>query len=1538
MSLADEITRVLGSGNFNDKLKQHYITHGATGGSLMDCERQFLAQVVTESQFKSTQDMWVEALQNLGLTGSFMDMLVQFWTTYDGAFGIPATRTREFTLDNDAIANNASDGNLLLGIDLGTGVTHVINTNTTNGVFSVTDDDDNPTWSYDHDGTYAITDTAVVTFTGSLGSTEITIDFTINPAIVVKNVTVANSGTANNNSDGDLIVNGSVGGNITFFWPTIPMYDAQRVTLNPTNTELIVWQYVHDGSAPQEDYWVIEITGDEGKVIVQMNITISATGNISPTAVDDSFTFSEDDGQSVLNVLANDTDPDAGDTLAVIDIDTTGTIGLATLADGTVYYNPNGQFESLPVGATAIDSFDYTVSDGAGGTDTATVNITINGVNDAPVSALPITMNVTRGFSANEDDLVGYTSLLDGVVDVDAGDTFAVDTTPAVAPTHGSVTLVSDGTFTLDNNGNAATTDTFTVTIRDLGGSGLSINRVVNVNVNDVASSGDPAANIVQHRFFSKGAVVSTHLGGTADSSGPGDLGVLDAAPTAGNMLILVIATAASSPGATSTVTGVSGFVSRGIVNSNGEVYQVYTKDSCLATDAQAGSEVDFAMTDSAILAGLLIELQGGASFDSIAINSDNVNTAVSAQPSPSVDPGISQGYNLNIFFAESTTKWNDPPDQGFTSLDTGVMHIEADDNTLAPGNMPYIAVTSIGFDSAPGALQNTLTTTDPNAPTTAVSMTLVIDGTPAYIEAGGGGDETGTYTPTPGTISGFQVTPASVPADETALLALQRSGTSFLITDANRATIQTRFDSGDLAGDKAGFLASPHPINHALRWQIYADNASQKDAAIALLNGMSEGDTIQGTTGLSYFSYHQGHVAELLAPIAWLWEEMSTGEQQHAESLLHARMNTSEYMYRQSQVAYDAGPPGQYPYRGGGDKYIQYGSNVQGLYDAGPFELWVALFLLGRGHHASKWWVDHLLSAYVRHDFRYSPFYGGYLSLMSLMDDGTGDTGTRAGQDGLMWDGYSGTLLKGYIHTTAVWESAMIDDLRSQTSWFNNMGDAAYIEYEGIGGYSNQALQGFEVMSGFAPNAVARQTYKHLMDLNGRSNFDDPFRWILSDHTVVGAAPSVDKSGYIGGMTLYSREGFTSSDNAWFMYGQKYNFQRNDHSPGAFSAYNGSAGKWALARGIKGKAGHHEAYNSAMHLINFKDTLTAKAVQDTSDELVSPNRGYINLMHLNYGENEADTYNLDTMQQAIATIQKSNVTSESYGLSTSDEIDVTLTYDNVVLAGVSSITRRLQKADGSNVATLTDTITGKSSGDRVMLGFRPTELPDGVASNVITGLGFNVTDYAFDTNYVPGDIVRVSRNYNDHPVFLECSVAGKTPTLASVEPPDWAATTAYSVDDIVKISSDPNDTQYLICVTDGTSGSTVPTFVSGQFQSAQWPDGNVGWEPYTLPPTSAGTDGGVTWIMYAGTTDYTMTITGLLSIRVQSSGAFVPMWYPEMRHPDGLWHDSYKDGFVPGYSVDTWRTQLMGMGLFACTPVLDDESNYDFTSTVTLL
>jgi VCBS repeat-containing protein len=108
-------------------------------------------------------------------------------------------------------------------------------------------------------------------------------------------------------------------------------------------------------------------------------------------------------------LLQNDSDAD-GDSLTITEINGVGANvgsqiaigqgGLLTVnADGSFDFDTNGQYEDVAVGATYIETFTYTVSDGNGGTDTATGSITINGENDTPTitDLAGDTLNYTEG-------------------------------------------------------------------------------------------------------------------------------------------------------------------------------------------------------------------------------------------------------------------------------------------------------------------------------------------------------------------------------------------------------------------------------------------------------------------------------------------------------------------------------------------------------------------------------------------------------------------------------------------------------------------------------------------------------------------------------------------------------------------------------------------------------------------------------------------------------------------------------------------------------------------------------------------------------------------------------------------------------------------------------------------------------------------------------------------------------------------------------------------------------------------------------------
>ncbi len=108
-----------------------------------------------------------------------------------------------------------------------------------------------------------------------------------------------------------------------------------------------------------------------------------------------------------IDVLANDTDVDTTDVLSVSAFDVLSANGavVSLNLDGTLHYDPTSAaaLQALAVGESLVDTFDYTVSDGHGGFDTATVSVEVNGVNDAP----------------SLDDVHLYTN-------VQAGDTFVL--------------------------------------------------------------------------------------------------------------------------------------------------------------------------------------------------------------------------------------------------------------------------------------------------------------------------------------------------------------------------------------------------------------------------------------------------------------------------------------------------------------------------------------------------------------------------------------------------------------------------------------------------------------------------------------------------------------------------------------------------------------------------------------------------------------------------------------------------------------------------------------------------------------------------------------------------------------------------------------------------------------------------------------------------------------------------------------------------------------------------------------------------------
>ena len=99
-------------------------------------------------------------------------------------------------------------------------------------------------------------------------------------------------------------------------------------------------------------------------------MTVSVTPVADPPVAVDDVASTAVNTAVVIDVLANDYDPDIGDILTVTAVGTPGNGTLVDNGDGTVTYTPD-------LGYTGPDSFTYTVGDGNGGSDTATVSVAV---------------------------------------------------------------------------------------------------------------------------------------------------------------------------------------------------------------------------------------------------------------------------------------------------------------------------------------------------------------------------------------------------------------------------------------------------------------------------------------------------------------------------------------------------------------------------------------------------------------------------------------------------------------------------------------------------------------------------------------------------------------------------------------------------------------------------------------------------------------------------------------------------------------------------------------------------------------------------------------------------------------------------------------------------------------------------------------------------------------------------------------------------------------------------------------------------------
>ena len=205
----------------------------------------------------------------------------------------------------------------------------------------------------------------------------------------------------------------------------------------------------------------------------------------------------EDAGATQLLVLANDgIAPDTGETLAVSGV-TDPAHGTASFVAGSVSYTPDPDY-------FGDDGFTYSIEDGNGGSDTATISITVDPVNDEP--------DFTAGSDQTVDEDAGAQSVAwaTGITKGPANEGSQVLTFTATAvnlalfSTQPAVSAAGTLTYTPAPNANGVTT--VNVSLQDDGGTAnggedTSPNRPFTItitNTNDAPNAVDDTATVAE--------------------------------------------------------------------------------------------------------------------------------------------------------------------------------------------------------------------------------------------------------------------------------------------------------------------------------------------------------------------------------------------------------------------------------------------------------------------------------------------------------------------------------------------------------------------------------------------------------------------------------------------------------------------------------------------------------------------------------------------------------------------------------------------------------------------------------------------------------------------------------------------------------------------------------------------------------------------------------------------------------------------------------------------------------------------------------
>ena len=257
---------------------------------------------------------------------------------------------------------------------------------------------------------------------------------------------------------------------------------------NPDQANNLILQFADGGSLTVKDYFAGAAPNIEGIVFTSGGSWTSAqlqaaaaaatvTRNIAPIAHDDHFVYSRGTSITIPVTALLDNDSDAnGDALSIT--------GLFNVVGGTAVLDGLGNIVvTRATGQNGPVAFDYTISDGHGGTSRAAFEIAMP--QTATANAAPQIANFTIGKAREDKIATGKITATDA-----DGDSLTYGIKAGSGPTKGAVTISNDGTFVYTPHANANGQEHFTVTVSD--GHNAAVERTLSFNI--VAVNDKPVA------------------------------------------------------------------------------------------------------------------------------------------------------------------------------------------------------------------------------------------------------------------------------------------------------------------------------------------------------------------------------------------------------------------------------------------------------------------------------------------------------------------------------------------------------------------------------------------------------------------------------------------------------------------------------------------------------------------------------------------------------------------------------------------------------------------------------------------------------------------------------------------------------------------------------------------------------------------------------------------------------------------------------------------------------------------------------------